>query len=894
MSQHELAKTYDPQAVEPAINDQWLNSDAFRPKEIDSDKAEDSYAIVIPPPNVTGSLHMGHAFTFTIQDSLIRWQRLKGKSTLWQPGTDHAGIATQMVVERLLDKEGQHRRDMGRERFLDRVWEWKEESGGTIVNQLKHLGASCDWSRERFTLDEGLSRSVKEVFVRLYEEGLIYRGKRLVNWDPVLETAVSDLEVQHEEEQGHFWHMCYPHADDPSKHVIVATTRPETMFGDAAVAVHPDDERYKDLIGKQLILPLTGRTIPVIADDYVDPEFGTGCVKITPAHDFNDYEIGKRHDLPVINILTPRAHLLDDEIVPEKYRGMERFEAREHVVADLDADGLLHKIEEHTHQIGRGDRSHAVLEPYLTDQWYVDIKPLAAPAIKAVEDGEIRFIPQYWEKTYFEWMRNIQDWCISRQLWWGHRIPAWYCEDCDHISVSRETPDCCQGCGSNHIKQDEDVLDTWFSSGLWPFSTLGWPDKTPEMDQFYPTNVLVTGFDIIFFWVARMIMMGMKFTGKVPFKDVYIHALIRDSDGQKMSKSKGNVIDPLEMTGKYGADALRFTLAHMATPGRDVKLDEERIVSNRNFMNKIWNAARFVFMNRADAQPDIAIRPKLDVNRWILSELDVAAAEVDKAMLEYRFNEAAGALYNFIWGTYCDWYVEAAKVSLYGADEAAKAETQIVMLTALEGWLKLLHPICPYITETLWQELHGAEARLVTADWHEPRDDGDAGNGDREADQHAVRRMNKVIEVVSAIRSIRGEMNVNPGKRIEAVIACGADVRADLESQSGLMKSLARLESIHWLAADSEVEAAAVAPLADATVYLPLAGLVNVEEEVARLNKNLAKLDKDIAMRVGKLGNARFCDNAPAEVVAKVKTELDELQSKHAEMMAALENLRSL
>ncbi|RLL55659.1 valine--tRNA ligase [Mariprofundus sp. EBB-1] len=905
MSQQELAKTYDPQAVEPAINDQWLNSDAFRPKanksgsnspkanglQTDSpktaagDKKDDAYCIVIPPPNVTGSLHMGHAFTFTIQDSLIRWQRLKGKSTLWQPGTDHAGIATQMVVERMLDKEGVHRRDLGRERFLDRVWEWKEESGGTIVNQLKQLGASCDWSRERFTLDEGLSRSVKEVFVRLYEEGLIYRGKRLVNWDPVLETAVSDLEVQHEEEKGHFWHMCYPHADDPSKHVIVATTRPETMFGDAAVAVHPDDERYKELVGKELILPLTGRTIPVIADSYVDPEFGTGCVKITPAHDFNDYDVGKRHDLPLINILTPQAHMLDDEMVPEKYRGMDRFEAREHVVADLDAEGLLHKIEEHTHQIGRGDRSHAVLEPYLTDQWYVDIKPLAEPAIKAVEDGEIRFVPQYWEKTYFEWMRNIQDWCISRQLWWGHRIPAWYCSDCDHISVSRATPDCCQGCGSNNIKQDEDVLDTWFSSGLWPFSTLGWPDETPEMDQFYPTNVLVTGFDIIFFWVARMIMMGMKFTGKVPFKDIYIHALIRDAEGQKMSKSKGNVIDPLEMTGKYGADALRFTLAHMATPGRDVKLDEERIVSNRNFMNKIWNAARFVFMNREDAAPDISIRPELDVNRWILAELDSTAAEVDKALVEYRFNEAASALYNFIWGTYCDWYVEAAKVSLYGDDDAAKTETRIVMLTALEGWLKLLHPICPYITETLWQELHGADARLVTATWHDPREDHDAG---------AVRRIRKVIDVVSAIRSIRGEMNVNPGKRIEAEIACAAAMRSDLDGHEKLMKSLARLESINWLDAAAEVEGAAVAPLPDATVYLPLAGLVNIEEEVARLEKNIAKLDKDIAMREGKLGNARFCDNAPADVVAKVKEELEELKAKHTEMNAGLESLNKL
>ncbi|WP_167631616.1 valine--tRNA ligase [Mariprofundus ferrooxydans] len=881
MSQHELAKTYDPQAVEPAINDQWLSSDAFRPKA----DGDDAYCIVIPPPNVTGSLHMGHAFTFTIQDTLIRWQRLQGKSTLWQPGTDHAGIATQMVVERILDKEGVHRRDLGRERFLDRVWEWKEHSGGTIVNQLKQLGASCDWSRERFTMDEGLSHSVREVFVRLYEEGLIYRGKRLVNWDPVLETAVSDLEVEHVEEQGHFWHMCYPYADDPSKHVIVATTRPETMFGDAAVAVHPDDERYQALIGKELILPLTGRTIPVIADDYVDPEFGTGCVKITPAHDFNDYDVGKRHDLPLINILTAKAHMLDDEHVPEKYRGMERYEAREHVVADLDAEGLLHKVEDHTHQVGRGDRSHAVLEPYLTDQWYVDIKPLAEPAIKAVEDGEIRFVPQYWEKTYFEWMRNIQDWCISRQLWWGHRIPAWYCSDCDHITVSRSTPECCEGCGSASVRQDEDVLDTWFSSGLWPFSTLGWPDKTPEMDQFYPTNVLVTGFDIIFFWVARMIMMGMKFTGQVPFRDIYIHALIRDAEGQKMSKSKGNVIDPLEMTGKYGADALRFTLAHMATPGRDVKLDETRIESNRNFMNKIWNAARFVFMNRADAVPDASLRPQLDANRWILAELDTTAAEVHKALEEYRFNEAAGALYSFIWGTYCDWYVEAAKVALWSDDETMISETRTVMLTALEGWLKLLHPICPYITETLWQELHGADARLVTASWHTPRSDHDAD---------AVRRMTKVIEVVSAIRSIRGEMNVNPGKRIAAVIAASDAVRTDLAGQQQLMMSLARLESLEWLAADGELDGAAVAPLAGARVFLPLAGLINVDEEMARLEKNMARLQKDIAMGEGKLNNPKFCDNAPDAVVAKVQADLDESRAKHADMAAGLERLRTL
>jgi len=881
MSHNEPAKTYEPQAVEPAISEQWLSSDAFAPKA----NGDDAYCIVIPPPNVTGSLHMGHAFTFTLQDTLIRWQRLSGKETLWQPGTDHAGIATQMVVERLLDKEGLHRRDIGRERFLDRVWEWKEHSGGTIVNQLKRMGASCDWSRERFTLDEGLSRAVREVFVRLYEEELIYRGKRLVNWDPVLETAVSDLEVQHEEEHGKLWHMCYPLADDPAQHIIVATTRPETMFGDAAVAVHPEDERYSHLIGKQVALPLTDRTIPIIADDYVDPAFGTGCVKITPAHDFNDYEVGKRHDLPQINILTPRAHMLDCEEVPERFRGMERYEARENVVADLDAAGLLYKIDDHVHQVGRGDRSHAVLEPYLTDQWYVKIQPLAEPAIKAVEDGDIRFVPEFWSKTYFEWMRNIQDWCISRQLWWGHRIPAWYCESCDHITVSRETPECCEGCGGTAIRQDEDVLDTWFSSGLWPFSTLGWPDETAEMEKFYPTNVLVTGFDIIFFWVARMIMMGMKFTGKVPFKDIYIHALIRDAQGQKMSKSKGNVIDPLQMIDLYGADALRFTLAHMATPGRDVKLDEKRIESNRNFMNKIWNAARFVFMNRGDAKPDASFKPTSEVNKWILAELDAVRAEVDKAFTEYRFNEAAGALYNFIWGTYCDWYVEAAKVSLYGDDEAAKAETQVVMLTALEGWLRLLHPICPFITETLWQTLHGPDARLVSDSWPQPFGDHD---------EDAVRRMRLVIEVVSAIRSIRGEMNVNPGKRIAASIACSDAVRADLTAQQGLMMNLAKLESLEWMAADAELDAAAVAPLAHAKVFLPLAGLVNVEEEMKRLEKGIQKLDGDIAKMETKLTNPKFRDNAPAEIIGKVQAELEEAVAKRADFVTAMEKLKKL
>ncbi|RMH50189.1 MAG: valine--tRNA ligase [Zetaproteobacteria bacterium] len=876
----ELEKQYDPAALEEAVAEAWLESDALAPRP-----AEEAYCIVIPPPNVTGSLHMGHAFTFTLQDALIRWQRMQGKSTLWQPGTDHAGIATQMVVERLLDAEGVRRRDLGRERFLDRVWRWKEESGGTIVRQLKRLGASCDWSRERFTMDEGLSRAVREVFVRLYEEGLIYRGKRLVNWDPVLETAVSDLEVVHEEVEGHLWYIRYPLIDDPGRHLVVATTRPETMFGDAAVAVHPEDERYRDLIGRRVRLPQTDRTIPVIADAYVDREFGTGCVKITPAHDFNDYEVGRRHDLPMINILTPRAHLSDCEAVPERYRGLDRYEARERLVADLDAAGLMYKIEKHTHQVGYGDRSHAVLEPYLTDQWFVEIKPLAEPAIRAVEEGAIRFVPRHWEKTYFEWMRNIQDWCISRQLWWGHRIPAWYCADCDHITVARETPEVCGGCGGGAIRQDEDVLDTWFSSALWPFSTLGWPQQSDDLARFYPTNVLVTGFDIIFFWVARMIMMGLKFTGQVPFRDVYIHALIRDAQGQKMSKSKGNVIDPLVMVEKYGADALRFTLAHMATPGRDVKLDEARIESNRNFMNKIWNAARFVFMNRGAAGVDSTVEPRLLANRWVLDALESCRRDVEQALAGYRFNDAASSLYGFIWGSYCDWFVEAAKVALYGDDPEAKRETQVVMLTALDGWLRLLHPICPFITEVLWRRLHGREeGLLIAAAWPAPL---------RE-DRQAREEMERVMAVVTAIRSIRGAMNIAPGRRIAAAIAADGEVRTELQRQEALIRALARLERIDWLDGAAGLEEAAVAPLPFARVLVPLAGLVDLAGERARLEKALERLGKEMGKLEGKLANPAFRRNAPEAVVAKVEAELTRVRVRRDELTAALDRLQRI
>jgi len=875
-----LEATYNPQAMEPKITDQWLNSDAFKPNP----DGNGNYSITLPPPNVTGSLHMGHAFSGTIQDILVRWQRMQGKSVLWQLGLDHAGIATQMVVERQLDAQGIHRRDLGREKFIEKVWEWKAESGGTILGQMKHLGFSIDWSRERFTMDDTSSNAVREVFVRLFEEGLIYRGKRLVNWDPVLETAVSDLEVVHEEEAGHFWHIQYPYADGSGKSLVVATTRPETLLGDGAVAVHPDDERYKDLIGKELTLPLCGRTIPVVADEYVDPEFGTGCVKITPAHDFNDYEVGKRHDLPMRNIFTNTAHINDEDFIPEQYVGLDRYEARERIVADLKTEGLLLKTDEHEHKVGRGDRSGAIIEPYLTDQWYVAIQELADPAIEAVESGDIKFVPQHWEKTYFEWMRNINDWCISRQLWWGHQIPAWYCADCDHITVDRGTPECCGGCGSKNIRQDEDVLDTWFSSGLWPFSTLDWPEESAEMEKFYSTDVLVTGFDIIFFWVARMIMMGKKFTDKVPFKDVYIHALIRDKDGQKMSKSKGNVVDPLEMIEAYGADALRFTLAHMATPGRDVKLDIKRIESNRNFMNKIWNASRFVFMNREDVKPDANIQPKNDVNRWLLSELNTCAQEVNKAFEEYRFNEAANTLYSFIWGTYCDWYVEASKVSLYKGDAEDKHETQVVMLTALDGWLRLLHPIAPFITESIFQELHGEDARLVTDEWRT----------EFAADEAASTRMQRIMDIVNAIRSIRGEMNVSPGKKVEAHFAVSDALKAELEPQAKVLASLAKLESITWVTADAEVENAAVAPLAELKIFLPLAGLVNVAEELTRVAKNMEKIQKEMGGLSGRLNNVKFVDSAPEAVVTKARADLAELEAKLAELEASKVKLEAL
>ncbi|OEU77214.1 MAG: valine--tRNA ligase, partial [Desulfuromonadales bacterium C00003107] len=699
----QLAKGYEPSEVERKWYDSWEKDGMFRANE---ESAKPGYSIVIPPPNVTGVLHMGHALNNTLQDILSRWMRMRGSEVLWQPGTDHAGIATQNVVEKQLAAEGRDRHDLGREGFVERVWQWREESGGQIINQLKRLGASCDWERERFTMDEGLSKSVREVFVTLYEEGLIYRANRLINWCPRCHTALSDLEVEHEDQKGQLWHLRYP-VKGSDRMLVVATTRPETMLGDTAVAVHPEDERYADLIGKSVMLPLVDREIPIIADDYVDKEFGSGAVKITPAHDFNDFEMGKRHDLEFINIFDESGVVNANG---GSYQGLERSAARQQVLADLEAKGLLERTEEHLNAVGECYRCKTVIEPYMSLQWYVKVEPLAKEAIAAVEDGRTKIIPQQWEKTYFEWMYNIRDWCISRQIWWGHRIPAWFCAACDQITVTREDATVCSHCGGSQLRQETDVLDTWFSSALWPFSTMGWPDKTATLEKFYPTSCLVTGFDILFFWVARMMMMGLKFMDEVPFKEVYIHALVRDANGQKMSKSKGNVIDPLTVIDEYGTDAFRFTLAAFAAQGRDIKLSLERIAGYRNFVNKLWNASRFALMNLEDFTPGAIDlnQAKLSLaDQWILTRLSEVASETEQALADYKFNDAAGALYAFTWHEFCDWYIELSKEDLYGDDVARRQVAQEVLFTVLEQLLRLLHPIMPFITEEIWQVLPG-------------------------------------------------------------------------------------------------------------------------------------------------------------------------------------------
>ena len=918
----EMDKAYDPAAIEQDIYARWEADGCFAP----SGEGE-PYCIMIPPPNVTGTLHMGHAFQDTIMDALIRYHRMQGRDTLWQPGTDHAGIATQMVVERQLAGEGSSRHALGRERFLERVWQWKAQSGGTITRQLRRLGTSVDWSRERFTMDPEMNRAVTEVFVRLHEEGLIYRGQRLVNWDPVLHTAISDLEVLSTEEQGHLWHFRYPLAAGDG-HLVVATTRPETMLGDTAVAVHPEDERYRHLVGQQLRLPLTDRLIPVIADDYVDPEFGTGCVKITPAHDFNDYEVGSRHDLPLINIFDADARINDAP--PEAYRGLDRFEARQRVVEDLQALGLVERIDEHRLMVPRGDRSGAVIEPWLTDQWYVKIAPLAAPAITAVEDGRIRFVPENWSRTYFEWMRNIQDWCISRQLWWGHRIPAWY-DDAGQVYVGRDEAEVRARHGLDGavvLRQDEDVLDTWFSSALWPFSTLGWPERTPELGRYYPGSVLVTGFDIIFFWVARMIMMGLKFMGEVPFREVYITGLIRDGEGQKMSKSKGNILDPLDLVdgiglddllakrtaglmqpqlkpaieratrkqfpegiGAHGTDALRFTLAALASPSRDINFDMGRLEGYRNFCNKLWNASRYALMNLGDFDPSTQTGPPALADRWILSRLARTTRDIHEAFGQYRLDLVARALYEFTWHELCDWYLELLKPVLQGEDRVARATAQHTLVHVFDALLRLLHPLMPFISDALWRRfapLAGAEGELMRARLPQPDEFGEAPDAEAE--------MAWLQAFILGIRRIRGEMDIAPGRPLPVILEDAGELdRERLARHVGSLLPLAKLASIECLEPGGPPpQGSALSVLGQMKIHVPLAGLVDVAEEIARLERQQRKLRKDLEKSTAKLANPRFRDNAPDDIVAKEQARVEAWQALDGELALQITRLREI
>ncbi|WP_395662725.1 valine--tRNA ligase [Aestuariivirga sp.] len=889
-----LEKTFTPAEMEARLYAEWEARGFFKPGR--KPKAE-PYTIVIPPPNVTGSLHMGHALNNTIQDILVRFERMRGKDVLWQPGTDHAGIATQMVVERLLQKENKtDRRSMGREAFLKRVWEWKEESGGTISRQLRRLGASCDWSRERFTMDEGLSKAVLKVFVQLYKDGLIYKDKRLVNWDPKLLTAISDLEVVQKEVKGSLWHLRYP-IDGTDEFIVVATTRPETMLGDSGVAVHPENEKLKHLIGKMVRLPLVGRLIPIVGDDYADPEKGTGAVKITPAHDFNDFDVGKRHDLTQINVLDQfgkvtlegNADFLEGSQVPAEtmaLHGLDRFEARKRIVEAFEALGLLDKIEPHTNQVPHGDRSDVVIEPWLTEQWYVNAAEMAKPAIAAVEKGDTSFVPKNWEKTYYEWMRNIQPWCISRQLWWGHQIPAWYGPD--GTVFVEETETAALEAAARHygsrleLTRDEDVLDTWFSSALWPFSTLGWPEETPELKRHYKTDVLVTGFDIIFFWVARMMMMGLHFMKEVPFHTVYIHALVRDEKGQKMSKSKGNVIDPLELIDAYGADALRFTLAAMAAQGRDIKLAKSRVEGYRNFGTKLWNAARFAEMNGVAHDPNYdPLAARVTVNRWIAGETARAEASVRQALADYKFNEAAAALYQFVWNVFCDWYLELIKPILTGTDEAAKAETRATTAWVMDQILLLLHPFMPFVTEELWQQTGKRSTWLIETDWPSYK-----GVGDPSADAE----MEWVIRFISEVRSVRAEMNVPAGAKIACVIvSANSETRRRADGWENEIMRLARLSSLSF--EDQVPKASAQIVLDEATVALPLEGVIDFGAEKARLAKELEKIAKDVAAIDGRLNNPGFVAKAPPEVLEESRDRKTELSARKAKVDEALARL---
>ena len=863
----ELPKVYEPREVEKKIYDMWVQGGYFKGK-IDPEK--EPFTIVIPPPNVTGQLHLGHAFDETLQDVLVRFKRMQGYAALWVPGTDHAGIATQIKVEEALRNEGLTRYDLGREKFLERVWDWKNKFGSRIVEQLKTLGCSCDWDRERFTMDEGCSRAVREVFVSLYEKGLIYKGNRIINWCPQCTTALSDAEVEHEEQEGHFWHIRYP-VKDSDEYVIIATTRPETMLGDTAVAVHPEDERYTHLVGKTLVLPLVGREIPVVADEYVDKEFGTGCVKITPCHDPNDFEVGLRHGLEQVLILDESAHIINGG----KYDGMDRYEARKAIVEDLEAGGYLVKIEKHTHNVGTCYRCGTTVEPITSPQWFVKMKPLAKEAIKVVEDGRIRFVPERFCKTYFNWMNNVNDWCISRQLWWGHQIPAWYCADCGHVTVTREDPDCCEACGSKRITRDEDVLDTWFSSALWPFSTLGWPDKTPDLDYFYPTSVLVTGYDIIFFWVARMIFSGMEHMKKEPFKTVLFHGLIRDSQGRKMSKSLGNGVDPIEVINTYGADALRFNIITGNSPGNDMRYYPERCEAMRNFANKIWNASRFVMMNLTIDKNELPEKLELE-DKWILSKLNTLVGEVCENMDRFELGIAASKIYDFIWDSYCDWYIELTKPRLNGEDEEQKLSAQKVLLYVLTETLKLLHPFMPFLTEEIWQALpHEGEALMIQ---RYPEYDEALSFPEDEA------RFEMIMAAVRAVRARRAEMSVPPSKHPQlTIVTAKKDV---FEAGRVYLSKLAyagALDIREEELADTDGMVSVVTN--EAKLYMPLAELVDLDKERERLQKELQKAEGDLQRANQKLGNESFVSKAPEHVV-NVERE------KAEKAKALIENLK--
>jgi valyl-tRNA synthetase len=866
-----LSTVYNPRVVEDKWYQYWMEGDYFRPT---IDPEQEPFTIVIPPPNVTGALHMGHALDNTIQDVLIRWKRMTGVPTLWLPGTDHAGIATQARVVESLAQEGLTPQDLGREKFLERTWQWKEQYGGRIIEQLKRLGASCDWSRERFTMDEGCSRAVREVFVSLFEKGLIYRGDYIVNWCPQCGTAISDIEVEHEEEEGKLWHFRYPLIDGEG-YVTVATTRPETILGDTAVAVHPEDERYRDLVGKKLVLPGVGRQIPIVADPYVDPEFGSGAVKVTPAHDPNDFLIGLRHGLEQVVVMAPDGTMNENA---GKYQGMDRLECREALVADFDREGYLVKVEDHLHAVGHCSRCDTTIEPLLSKQWFVRMKPLAEPALEAVRQGQIRFVPERFTKIYCDWLENIRDWCISRQLWWGHRIPVWYCQDCDEIIASREDLNQCPHCGGE-VEQDPDVLDTWFSSALWPFSTLGWPDATEDLNYFYPTSVLVTGRDIIFFWVARMIFMGLEFMQEEPFREVLIHGLVLDSQGRKMSKSLGNGIDPLEVIEEYGADTLRFMLMTSTTPGNDMRFYWERVENCRNFANKIWNASRFALMNLTDFQPEGIEEDQLAysmADRWILSRLNRTIARVTEELEEYQLGEAATTLYEFIWGEFCDWYIEMIKPRLYAKEDGEGRRTsQYVLWKVLETTLRLLHPFMPFITEEIWQHLPHGGPSICVAPWPE------AGDTDPAVEEE----MERIMAVIRGVRNIRAEMNIPPGKKVPVVIQAPAGLQSQLEAGIPYITQLAGVGTVTMQEPVTEKpRQAAAAMVGGVEVYVPLEGLIDIDKEIARLRKEEQNLVKEVERVTKKLQNENFLAKAPAEVVAKEREKEKEYREKLAKV----------